>query len=134
MKRKILLVVGILFMVSCGTCLGIAYNPIPANGSTDINLQGINLSWTSDADSFDVLFGVSPQNLPLFDHVQLNSVSLPILSSYTTYYWRVDEHVGTTIDQGYIWSFTTGNSIPEPATLSLLALGAFLAGRKRKAK
>ena len=133
MKRKILLVVGILFMVSCGTCLGIAYNPIPANGSTDILLQGVNLSWTSDADSFDVLLGISPLNLPLFDHVQINSVNLPTLSSYTTYYWRVDEYVENTVNQGFVWSFTTGNTIPEPCTLSLLALGAFLAGRKRKA-
>ena len=89
-----------------------AYNPIPANNSKFIDVEGTSLSWTAGFGSklHYVYFGDD------YDTVATAAGAPPSVSlTYSpgplerekTYYWRVDETDGTNTFTGEVWSFTT---------------------------
>jgi hypothetical protein len=97
-----------------------AYNPFPADKTTEIILQKIVLTWTPNAKAVkhDVYFGTSPADVtnatratPLGVALSVaqdaNSCDAPTLARGVTYYWRVDEvRADATIAPGEVWSFT----------------------------
>ena len=94
----------------------IAFNPDPADGAKFIATDA-TLSWMPGlrAKLHHVYFGTDP------DEVANAAGALPqAVTSYdpgplepdTTYYWRVDEFDGATVQTGDIWSFTTLPEIP----------------------
>jgi len=98
-----------------------AYNPIPADGAENIDLD-VRLSWTAGigAKIHYVYFGED------FDEVNnATTGTLAGTTSYTpgplelakTYFWRVDEFDGTEISKGNVWSLTTEGAAggPSPA-------------------
>ncbi len=110
------------FQVGSATGPGRASKPDPANGEEDVPLDAV-LTWRPGAlaEAHDVYFGTE------FSDVNDASRVTPLdvlasqdqdTSSFTpaeglefgkTYYWRIDEVVGTpynTIVKGHVWSFT----------------------------
>ena len=99
----------------------IAYDPVPADGAENIDLN-VTLSWTPglDAKFHYVVFGED------FDEVNDTETGKPTgTASYSpgelelakTYYWRVDEFDGVETNKGEVWSLTTigAASGPNPA-------------------
>jgi len=89
---------------------GLASNPSPPNGST--NVSPTLLSWTAGAFAVfhNIYFGTN--NPPPFVGSQTaTTFKLGPLALTTTYYWRIDEvnPMGTTT--GELWSFTTRGKI-----------------------
>jgi hypothetical protein len=92
---------------------GIATSPSPANGATGVAAGGTTLSWAAglDATSHDVRFGTA--NPPPFVVNQAGTTyNTGVMSSSTTYYWRIDEKNGTGTTTGTVWSFTTAAGGP----------------------
>jgi hypothetical protein len=91
-------------------------NPNPCNGTTDLSICPLFLSWIcSDPDgdnvTFDVYFGST--NPPPLVASNVSGYQTWILSFNTTYYWKIvawDEHGASTI--GPIWHFTTEQNYP----------------------
>ncbi|MDD5011120.1 MAG: GDSL-type esterase/lipase family protein, partial [Phycisphaerae bacterium] len=91
--------------------IGAATNPTPATGATNVSLIQ-DLSWTagSGAASHDVYFGtVNPP--PFIDNQTETTYDTGIMTTSTTYYWRIDERNGESATIGDVWSFTT---VPPP--------------------
>ncbi|HSD62776.1 MAG TPA: T9SS type A sorting domain-containing protein [Ignavibacteriaceae bacterium] len=91
----------------------VASNPNPPSGSTNVDINLSQLTWSNgaDANSNELYFGTNPTALDL---VQSGSLAtswnidpgyLP-LSYYTTYYWKVVE-IGDTCSSGITFSFKT---------------------------
>lgn len=99
-----------------------AGNPSPANAATNVSILA-DLSWTaaSGATSHNVYFGTaSPGTL----QTSTTSTTYDVgrLNPNTTYYWRIDEVIGSNTITGDVWSFTTGAltaTNPTPANASL---------------
>jgi Secretion system C-terminal sorting domain len=92
--------------------VGVASNPNPATGTTDVTVNLASISWTNGAstNTNETYFGTNPASLPLVQSGTLatswNITGGPLAYS-TTYYWRIIE-VGDTCSQtGPLWSFTT---------------------------
>lgn len=85
-----------------------AFNPVPANLSTEINLTP-NLSWSpgAGAASHDVYFGNFTPGIFRGNQFATNFNPVELLPN-RTYYWRIDEksESGTTTT-GDVWQFTT---------------------------
>ncbi|HPB91971.1 MAG TPA: DNRLRE domain-containing protein [Anaerohalosphaeraceae bacterium] len=107
-----------------------ASNPVPANNIKVLISEYDVLSWTNPEPNLpggvvtcDVYFGDKEPNallphygLPLLAAgISGNSVPMPALSVYKTYYWVVDTY-DTSRDpeyvQGKVWTFNTNNSAP----------------------
>ncbi len=90
-------------------------NPIPANGSTNVNID-VDLSWVcgdpdGDIVTFDIYFGTTYPPPQVASNV--TEYNPGILEFNTTYYWKIvawDMHGAST--EGPIWSFTTVVSQP----------------------
>ncbi|MDH3267516.1 MAG: T9SS type A sorting domain-containing protein [Ignavibacteria bacterium] len=98
---------------------GIATNPSPENGDT-ILVRNPTLGWTpgNGTTSNDVYLGTT--NPPPFAaNVTSNTFQTGLLSSNTTYYWRIDckNQYYTTV--GEVWGFTTGTSIADTGGYAL---------------
>ena len=88
---------------------GTPSNPTPPAGAKGIPIN-ITLSWTSsNADSYDVYFGTSP-NPPPVGNTSSNSFARSGLDYVTKYYWKIvaKRNCGNSTP-GAIWSFTTGS-------------------------
>ena len=94
----------------------IAYNPIPGDGAKFIDTD-VELSWTAGfgAKLHYVYFGDN------FDDVNSADMAFPQAdTTYTpgtlevekTYYWRVDESDGITMQKGDVWRFKTLPDVP----------------------
>jgi len=94
-----------------------AYDPTPADGARFVD-HNISLSWTAgmDAKLHHVYFG---DNFADVDAGTGDTYKGPAaasnytpgtLANDTQYFWRIDEHDGTALHKGDVWSFTT---IPE---------------------
>jgi parallel beta-helix repeat protein len=101
--------------------IGLASNPSPPDGATDVSVKYGMLGWTAgvNAISHDVYFGTdrmsvagAHQGSPEYRGNQQTNVYLEWgrLKPQTTHYWRVDEigYLGKTT--GTVWSFTTLSS------------------------
>ncbi len=98
---------------------GVAANPSPGNGASGIALNSA-VTWKlgSNAVSHAVYLGVDSnavaQATPASPEFQgtLNTTNFnPALIGGTTFFWRVDEIVGTSTNTGAEWSFAT---VPTP--------------------
>jgi hypothetical protein len=95
---------------------GVATNPVPEDGATDVPL-GITLEWdaSTTAALHDVYFGTNPGALVLvpegndlaLDHNYLAIGTIQSLALNTTYYWKVVEVNGVRTWEKDTWSFTT---------------------------
>ncbi|MBN2843575.1 MAG: hypothetical protein JXM68_10815, partial [Sedimentisphaerales bacterium] len=95
---------------------GQAVNPSPADGSLDI-VENKTLSWVPGtlAVSHDVYFGTDESAVtnatvssPEYKGRQSSASYVPELLPDTTYYWRIDEYVSSSvIAKGTVWSFST---------------------------
>jgi hypothetical protein len=89
---------------------GKAKDPVPSNGAENISIPTTELSWTGDsfATSFNVYAGTS-HPLTYIDEVSTPEYfGLSTPDELTTYYWRVDEYIGTQkVAEGDEWYFTT---------------------------
>ncbi|MCK5271449.1 MAG: hypothetical protein KAJ52_02690 [Sedimentisphaerales bacterium] len=87
-------------------------NPDPCDGEGDV-LTTTNLEWELESivTNCDVYFGSDPNfvnNPKVVDAQNTEIYNPPVdLDHDTTYYWRVDARVGTTVYEGDIWEFTT---------------------------
>ncbi len=110
-----------------------ASSPTPSSGATDVDRDGIVLSWTAGdgAVKHNVYLGTDKANLPQVSGGQ-EATTWPLgrLPFNTTYYWRVDEVAASgAVTEGYLWSFTV-----EPETYVITAANitatasAYLAG------
>ena len=99
---------------------GLAYDPEPANGATDI-YPPVLLEWTVDgyAASSDVYFGTDATavanantNSTLFKGNQpitdVNYIT-GMIDLGKSFYWRIDEVNGVTIPAEEVWTFRTGD-------------------------
>lgn len=90
-----------------GRKLAAASHPVPPEGTKTAQIDA-DLMWREAlyADSYDVYFGNSPENLE-FKINQPNNIFTPSqnLEYGVTYYWRVDSIVKGEIIPGAIWSF-----------------------------
>ena len=119
-------------MLTLPNCYAVkrASNPVPANNIKVLVGEYDVLSWTNPEPNLpggvvtcDVYFGDKEPNallphygLPLLTAgISGNSVLMPALSTYKTYYWMVDTY-DTSRDpeyvQGKVWTFNTNNSAP----------------------
>lgn len=103
-------------------------SPGPSNSASGISVDA-DLSWYSDADSYEVYFGTS-SNPSYYGYTYNNYYSLPRLSEYTTYYWRIlaynDCGRGT---WGPLWEFTTGGApCTNPGAFSLSSPARYATG------
>jgi hypothetical protein len=103
---------------SFSTLSGLASNPNPANAAINVSITQ-NLSWTAapNADSHNVYFGTSSPGT-LQGNQTTTTFNPGTLIPSTTYYWRIDEVVGSETLPGTVWSFTTASSkaiTPVPA-------------------
>lgn len=84
-----------------------ATNPVPANNATNVAMATV-LSWTaSDASSYDVYFGLTP-NPPFVGNVTVNQYNATMTPN-TTYFWKVipKNNIGAATGCSE-WTFTTG--------------------------
>jgi hypothetical protein len=101
------------------TTTGQALSPSPTNNATSVSLNP-TLSWTagSGAQSHNVYFGtVSPGDS---QGNQSGTTFNPTgtLTANTTYYWRIDEVIGSNVITGNVWSFATAQlkaTAPNPS-------------------
>ncbi len=88
---------------------GLATNPIPTDGATNVVVLNTNLSWSaaSDAETYEVFIGTGEPYWSL-GSTSATSITIPdVLNHNTFYHWRVDATnlAGTTT--GTVWTFTT---------------------------
>jgi hypothetical protein len=100
-----------------------SWQPQPADGTTDITIAHMTLTWAAgaEAESHVVYFGTD--NPPTSGTEQTGtSFVTETLSPGITYYWRVDEKNSTGTTTGTVWSFTTSTALdanspsPDPMT------------------
>jgi Concanavalin A-like lectin/glucanases superfamily len=95
----------------------LAYNPDPCDGEPLVAAT-TNLEWDLAAvvTNCDVYFGSDPNfinNPKVVDAQNVELYDPPVdLDDETTYYWRVDARVDTTVYEGDIWEFTTITADP----------------------
>ena len=90
--------------------VGVASNPNPASGSTNVSINLPQITWANGAGatSIEVFFNGSS----VYTGAPITSYSVPGPLNYsTTYSWRVDESNSTCTTYGPNWTFTT---IPDP--------------------
>ncbi len=100
------------------TTTGQALSPSPANSATSVSLNP-TLSWTagSGAESHNVYFGTASPGVSQGNQ-SVTTFNPGTLAAKTTYYWRIDEVIGSNIITGNVWSFATSNSAPVNPYLS----------------
>jgi hypothetical protein len=88
---------------------GDATCPYPADKSVNVG-PFIDLAWIPGDRAIQsvVYFGTSSNALGVGNTVG-SSFNLPELRANTTYYWRIDSQNSTHVNQGPVWTFTTGD-------------------------
>lgn len=89
--------------------LGGPSNPVPANGASSQQINGITLIWTNGSGTTDIEIWFGPQGevTKIYDGSVLTSYSLPTLEYGTKYLWWIVDKNSTCKTQGLPWSFTT---------------------------
>jgi len=99
------------------TIADFAYNPDPCDMEQNVAAT-TNLEWelAPAVTNCDVFFGSDPNFINNPKVVGAENVEIydppADLADETTYYWRVDARVGTTVYEGDIWEFTTITADP----------------------
>jgi hypothetical protein len=92
-----------------------AIKPQPADGTTGVALDGLQLQWLPGAGAVEhrLHFGTDPNHLPLLATLQESSFSgLPTLARNTAYSWYVEEVAADgTVTPGNLWRFSTGRLV-----------------------
>jgi hypothetical protein len=93
-------------------------NPIPANGSINVNLN-LTLNWTGgdpDNDSvlYDVYFGNNSNPSIIETNLSTTTCLVNDLKTNTTYYWKINAYDDVNLTEGPIWIFTTIECPPPP--------------------
>jgi hypothetical protein len=88
---------------------GVASNPDPPNGATDVSIYGRTLHWTNGngALNIEVWFGTSGNITKVYDGPAITSYALPTLFYETTFLWQINCKNDTCNTWGPTWSFTT---------------------------
>ena len=93
--------------------------PIPADGDLHVSSTPL-LQWfpCDPADSYDVYLGsTATLGAGDFQGNQLTTTFDPgLLDQETSYFWRIDSHLGSQVTEGPTWSFTTDLNYPTPFT------------------
>jgi len=95
------------FTTGCAAA-GTPGNESPHDASTTVSVNA-DLNWDncSDATYYQVYFGTT-STPPLYDSSNASNLVLPLLSSSTTYYWKIVANNGCDDStNGSIWNFTT---------------------------
>jgi hypothetical protein len=89
--------------------IGAPSNPGPANGSTNVPVNGNNLTWTNGAGTTDVeiWFGSQGNVTKVYDGPVVSFYNLPTLQYQTKYLWWIICKNSTCKTQGLPWTFTT---------------------------
>jgi glycoprotein endo-alpha-1,2-mannosidase len=92
--------------------------PSPADNAANVSIL-TDLSWVGmlDADSHNVYFGTS-SSPPFAGNQTETTFDAGILEFGTTYYWRIDEIIGSNTVTGDLWTFSTVSRLaqsPNPA-------------------
>jgi pectin methylesterase-like acyl-CoA thioesterase len=102
-----------------------AWQPIPADGQTDISSGVLTWSAGAGASSHVVSFGTNNPP-PYVAEVSTNTYTIDqTVYANTAYYWRVDEKNGAGTTTGTVWSFITSATLdstppsPDPMTWSV---------------
>ena len=99
-----------------------AINPQPADKSVEIPPSNPTLSWSpgGTTGTYDVYFGTSPTEMEKVSSSQTStSISMDVLTSTTTYYWRVDSSFLGKTTTGDIWQFTTAAVPPSVSNIEV---------------
>jgi len=94
-----------------------AYDPVPADGEP-FEEPNLVLSWSTGMNAImhAVYFGTDAVEVENAagapPHIGTATFDPGLLSTDTTYYWRVDTFNGAEWVKGYLWSFTTMPEIP----------------------
>jgi hypothetical protein len=88
---------------------GVASNPNPPNGATDVSIFGRTLHWTNGGGTANVelWFGSVGSMTKIYDGPAVTSYALPTLDYNTNYQWRIACKNDTCTTWGPTWSFTT---------------------------
>jgi hypothetical protein len=87
-------------------------NPIPEDGSTNINIT-TNLSWECgdpdpcDIVTYNIFLGTNPGSLECIISAYNKETYHPDLIYNTQYYWKIDAYDGIDVTEGDIWTFKT---------------------------
>jgi len=106
---------------------GGAFYPSPGDGQKQVSIEK-TFSWSAGygATSHDVYFGtVSPP--PFIGNQNQETYDPGRMQKGTRYYWRIDEHNATGVQQGDIWTFMTTNQTPTyPGQVGIVARPYFV--------
>jgi hypothetical protein len=96
----------------CKNPPNIPFNPVPADGASDVPVNQI-LSWQGghpdgDVVTYTVAFGAI--NPPPVAATTTQTNYTPSLVANTTYYWLITAADGMSTSVGATWSFTTGTT------------------------
>jgi chemotaxis receptor (MCP) glutamine deamidase CheD len=101
----------------------------PANGATGVSSTD-DLSWTAGAraTSHDVYFGTTNPPPLVSSNQTATTYDTGTMDTDTVYYWRIDEKNAGGTTTGYVWSFTTVETLPSQASNPTPANGAINVG------
>ena len=107
--------------------VGQATGPLPAPADTQVK-RSPGLSWFAGENALlhRVYFGTNatavaaatPASPEYLGTSAFRDADVGELTPLTTYHWRIDQVNGTTVTPGEVWSFTTGDVINSPTSLS----------------
>lgn len=100
-----------------------AINPSPANNAVEVSPSNEGLSWEpgGTTGAYDVYFGTNPSEMEKVSSMQTSTnYSLDVLSSTTTYYWRVDSFCLGKLVTGDTWKFTTSAVAPSISNIEVI--------------
>lgn len=89
-------------------------NVSPGDSTANLSAEKIELSWTGDAEQYNLYLGKSGDSLSVVQEgIRTESYSIENLSYLTRYFWRVDAVNDGETATGDTWSFHT-QAIPTP--------------------
>jgi hypothetical protein len=99
-----------------------AYNPEPADGAEILDLNNVELSWTSGYGAILHTVYIGNDYDEVSDAIEgmiqnTTTYNTGTLEAEKVYYWRVDEFDVVETHKGHVWTFTTPGAIgnPQPA-------------------
>jgi pectin methylesterase-like acyl-CoA thioesterase len=92
-----------------------AWLSYPADGATEVNADGVTLTWAAGAEAVSHMMYFGTTNPPeLVGNLNDNSYAPEAIAPGTTYYWAVDENNPAGQTPGTVWSFATSYICTSP--------------------